>query len=354
MKKIISLILVLVLGLTVLTGCGKATMADIEKDPSVVVATIGDKDIYAYEMIYYLRMGATKEQALEQLYSLKATLIEAEKHGIVKGQEDIDAVNEDIKGYIEEYGEEAFQKELEAFQLTKEQFIDVASTMKTASRFDAKFEELGIMKAYTDDELGAYYDLNILKAKHILILTTDESGNALDDAAKAQKRAETEALLKQIREGADFDALMAEKSEDPGSKSQPEGYLFIDTAKVGNNSDELMLYQQYSQQGSPVGVMVEEFTAGTAALEVGHVSDIIETSYGYHIIKRLDARENPEDFNTVKEVIRSVKMQLDYVAKLDEWVNAYEKKEVKKYLDALEVEPYTPEQQVQPEVETQE
>ena len=46
------------------------------------------------------------------------------------------------------------------------------------------------MKAYTDDELGAYYDLNILKAKHILILTTDESGNALDDAAKAQKRAE--------------------------------------------------------------------------------------------------------------------------------------------------------------------
>ena len=349
MKKIISVILVLVMCCALFTGCGKATMAEIEKDTGIVVATIGDKEIYAYEMIYLLRMGLTKEQALQELYSMKSVLIEAEKHGIVVGDEDKKTVNEQIAQYKKEAGEEAFAQELEATQLTEKQFIDFNSMMNAVSRFQEKMNELKILTEYTDEDLASYYDENILKAKHILILTQDEEGNALEGEAKEKKKAEAQAILDQIKAGADFDSLVASKSEDPGSKSVPDGYLFLNTANFDETSAELGLYQQYSQQGSPVGVMVPEFTEGTAKIKVGEVTELVETSYGYHIIKRLDTRENAEDFNSCKEVIKAVKTQIDYSAKLDEWVNAHEKKEIKKYIDALEVEPYQPPQQPMPQ-----
>lgn len=349
MKKIISVILVLVMCCALFTSCGKATMDDIKEDPSIVVATIGDKEIYAYEMIYLLRMGLTKEQALEELYSMKAVLIEAEKNGITLGDEDVKAVNDRIAQFTKEQGEEAFAQELEATMLTEKQFIDFNAMMNVLQRFQEKMNELGILPEYTDEDMASYYDENILKAKHILILTQDESGNALEGEAKDKKKEEAQAILDQIKAGADFDSLVASKSEDPGSKSVPDGYLFLNTANFEETSSELALYQQYSQQGSPVGVMVKEFTEGTAAIKVNEVSELIETSYGYHIIKRLDPRANAEDFNNCKEVIKAVKTQIDYSAKLEEWVNAQEKKEIKKYIDALDVEPYQPPQQQMPQ-----
>ena len=60
-----------------------------------------------------------------------------------------------------------------------------------------------------------------------------------------------------------FDELMTTNSEDPGSISNPNGYLF--------------------QSGN----MVPEFEDATKALEIGQFSDIVETNYGYHIIYRI-------------------------------------------------------------------
>ena len=63
-----------------------------------------------------------------------------------------------------------------------------------------------------------------------------------------------------------FDELMAEYSEDPGSETSPEGYTF-------KHND---------------GTMMQEFDDGGWALEVGQVSEPVKTSYGYHIIKRVE------------------------------------------------------------------
>ena len=73
-------------------------------------------------------------------------------------------------------------------------------------------------------------------------------------------------MLEKARAGEDFNALMVEYNEDPGEPE--EGYYF------------------------PAGVMVQEFEDASFALKDGEISDIVETSYGYHIIKRLPMDES--------------------------------------------------------------
>lgn len=122
-----------------------------------------------------------------------------------------------------------------------------------------------------DEDVHDFIDTNgYLYAKHILLLTTDESGTALDEAAKAEKLALAEDILAQINAVTDpedklakFDELMMEHSEDKGLAAKPDGYYFLP------------------------GEMVSEFENGTKALGFNEISEIIESPYGYHIILRM-------------------------------------------------------------------
>ncbi|HKP13600.1 MAG TPA: peptidylprolyl isomerase [Blastocatellia bacterium] len=69
------------------------------------------------------------------------------------------------------------------------------------------------------------------------------------------------ALLQRIREGEDFATLARRYSEDPGSKNSGGEYIFAR------------------------GKMAPEFEAAAFSLEPGEVSDVIATTFGYHIIK---------------------------------------------------------------------
>jgi len=104
---------------------------------------------------------------------------------------------------------------------------------------------------------------NYLKAQHILLLTTDESGAPLGEDEKAKVKEQIESILKRAKSGENFTNLANEFSKDPGQQTSPEGYVFTD------------------------GEMVLEFEQATKALKPNEISDIVETSYGYHIIKRL-------------------------------------------------------------------
>jgi peptidyl-prolyl cis-trans isomerase SurA len=80
--------------------------------------------------------------------------------------------------------------------------------------------------------------------------------------AKAAARAKAESLLVQISKGADFAELAKKHSQDPGS---------------GQNGGDLGWNRR--------GAMVKEFDEMMFALPVGRVSPIVETAFGYHIIK---------------------------------------------------------------------
>lgn len=125
-------------------------------------------------------------------------------------------------------------------------------------------------KISDDDAISWAEDQGYMAAKHILFLTIDSSGNALDDATIAQKKQDAEDTLATLKATpADqlettFDQIMNDKSEDTGLSSYPDGYCFL-------SSD-----------------MQAAFSDAAAALQPGQMTtDLVETSYGYHIILRI-------------------------------------------------------------------
>ncbi len=103
-----------------------------------------------------------------------------------------------------------------------------------------------------------------VRARHILLKVPSNVG----DEREAELRAEAEALLQQLRDGADFAELAKEHSED--------------TATAENGGD-LGLF--------PQGQMVAPFDKAVFALEVGELSEPVRTTFGFHIIRLEDKVE---------------------------------------------------------------
>jgi peptidyl-prolyl cis-trans isomerase D len=124
----------------------------------------------------------------------------------------------------------------------------------------------------TDADLQRAYDQNKeafrtperVKARHILLKTQGKP--ATDEPAI---KAKGEALLKQIKGGADFGKLAKENSEDPGS------------AVNGGNLGDWITH----------GQMVPEFDKAIFQLKPGETSDLVKTQYGYHIVQTLERQD---------------------------------------------------------------
>ena len=120
--------------------------------------------------------------------------------------------------------------------------------------------------AVSDAEVQAFYNAHKadyevqdqVRARHILIAVPQGADAATDAAAKAK----AEGILKQIRAGGDFAALAKANSDDPGSK---------------DSGGELGFFTQ--------GKMVPAFDKAAFALKPGQTSDLVKTSFGYHIIQ---------------------------------------------------------------------
>jgi parvulin-like peptidyl-prolyl isomerase len=104
---------------------------------------------------------------------------------------------------------------------------------------------------------AAYNDGKLLAASHILLLTTDTSA-----AAKAVVKKKADALRLQVT-AANFADMAKKNSQDPQSAVRG-GSLGV----------------------FPRGSMVKEFDQAAAALKPGEISPVIQTQYGYHIIRR--------------------------------------------------------------------
>lgn len=108
---------------------------------------------------------------------------------------------------------------------------------------------------------------NQAKVKHILIGWKDLE-SAQDPRAQKRTKQDAEALvrslMKQIEAGADFDMLMKQHSEDPGSASSARAYPV-----------------------SPDAQLVIEFKSLSLRLNVNEVG-VVESDFGFHIIKRVE------------------------------------------------------------------
>ncbi|MDB4334882.1 peptidylprolyl isomerase [bacterium] len=137
-------------------------------------------------------------------------------------------------------------------------------------------------------------------ASHILIRL--EKDAAPEDTLEAYNKIAD--VRKQIVEGADFGELAELHSEDPSAKE---------------NQGNLGYFSAFS--------MVYPFESGAFNTPVGEVSDIVRTSFGYHIIKVNDIRENGGEIRVAhimktfpkepsQEVIDQKKNEIDSVYQL--------------------------------------
>jgi peptidyl-prolyl cis-trans isomerase D len=176
-----------------------------------------------------------------------------------------------------------------------------------AARFEAKQDAYGIPEkrvvsyvlldratlqpqvAVTDRDLELHYQDHREEfrqeeeacASHVLVKV--KAGEAGEGHPEAEARAIAQGLLDQVKGGADFAALARAKSEDQGSAP---------------NGGDLGCF--------PPGRMVPEFDDAVFALQPGQVSDLVKTSFGYHVIRLASWRESTVlPLAQVKERIRA-------------------------------------------------
>jgi peptidyl-prolyl cis-trans isomerase C len=164
--------------------------------------------------------------------------------------------------------EEAFSQALKAQKMTLDQLRGETRTQLLVSKMLDK--EIGSQVAVKPADISAFYEKNperfqqpeTVHASHVLITVPQGA----DAATKAAARAKAEDVLKQARAGADFAKLARTYSNDA---SAPRGG---DLGFV------------------PKGQMVPTFEAAAFALAANQISDVVETPFGFHVIKVLEKR----------------------------------------------------------------
>lgn len=308
------------------------TMEEILKDTTVAMGKAGKEDIHAYELIYLMSMGYDAQTAFEEISAIKIMKQKAIESGIALTEEEIKTAEEELNAMIEQYGgQEAFDEILSQFGLTFDQYKEIMDMSNIVTKFNGEAVNLGLFEEVTEEEAKAYFDGNFIKAKHILFTTMDQAtGEALPEEEINKKMALAEETLAKIKAGADFDSF-AELNEDPGSAQQPEGYVFAVTSKI-KDADELSTLQQAGF------AMVAEFESAADALEVDAVSELISTSYGVHIIKRVAMTE--EDYEANKTTIINILNNANYLKKIAEWKEEYKIKKNEKMIASINIEEF--------------
>lgn len=209
-----------------------------------------------------------KETVLAQIAQIKTMNLLAQQNGVTLDEEE----KEKALKAAEEYFGSLNQAEINSMQVAKE---DIENLYMEYALADKVYEYIikDINPEISDDEART------ITVQHILLKTSvfDGTGRKIEysESEKNEVYQKAGQILKQAREeDSDFEKLIMEYSEDETG-----------TYSFGK------------------GEMEKAFEEAAFNLETGEISDIVETSYGYHIIKCISTFNREEtDANKVKIV----------------------------------------------------
>jgi foldase protein PrsA len=231
------------------------------------VATVNGTKI-TKDQLYDKLVEANGEAALDSIILEELVNQEAKAANITVSDQD---VTDEINALKLNYGtDEAFDSLLSQYGITME---DLRKDMVLNATVRKVLEP---KVSITDEEVQTYFDENKatlggneeqVRASHILVDTKDEA----------------EAILADLKAGADFAETAKAKSKDTNSGAKGGDLDFF------NRAD-----------------MVTEFSDAAFALKDGELSDIVQSQYGFHIIKRTGHKEAAEpNFEEKKSAIRT-------------------------------------------------
>jgi len=248
---------------------------------------------------------ALKADALETAKLYRTVESKAAELGVTLTQEQEDKIASDLADAIETAGgEEEFQARLDEMCVSRDAFSEMNRIYYYNLGIKEKLEASGEL-TITPEEMETYkqefIDSNgVYAAKHILISTRRESADGtsyedFSDEEKAEALKKAQDLRQQLKDAGDseekFDELMNQYSED--GRDEESGELYYPSGYG-------LVY---------AGQMVPEFENGAAALEVGQISDPIQTDYGYHIILRTEIDQEELDETVAQEYNTDYKLQ---------------------------------------------
>jgi parvulin-like peptidyl-prolyl isomerase len=226
-----------------------------------------------------------REKALEQAIGAKLLIDEA---ALLDIKVPAELVDKRINEMAEQVGgQEVLKQRLAEQKMTEE---DLWKNIEQGCKVDLLVEKIyeeakdpstEEMKAHFEQNKDQYIQPKRASAQHILIKPASESD---EDRVAAEEKIEK--IRAEIENGANFADLAAEHSECPSGK-QEGGSLGWFTP----------------------GMMVPEFDNAVFSMEVGSLSEIIETQFGFHIIYKTGADEGGEASYTeaepkIREVMR--------------------------------------------------
>ena len=202
-------------------------------------------------------------QLVNQKRDISYAVIQADNY-----KDEVAVSDEEITNYYQN-----FQNQFENPEQIKLAYLEI-SRNEMAKNTPVTDEQLE--KNYKDN-ISQYTQPERRKASHILFTFSTDA----DNTAKEKVKAEAQTVLDKIKSGADFSEMAKEYSRDPGSADKGGDLGFFGT-----------------------GEMVPAFEESAYALKTGDVSDLVESPFGYHIIK-LVAIEGGESksFDEVKDKI---------------------------------------------------
>jgi peptidyl-prolyl cis-trans isomerase C len=203
---------------------------------------------------------------LNQLVTGHVLLQESRSRNVVVADADIDSRVGQLRQRFP--SEDEFKKALSSRGLTPEKMKDELRKQIAIERMIEA--EVTPQVKVTDQDVKAFYDGNpdqfkqpeSFRASHILVMVPQDAS----PQQKAEAKAKIEDVQKQLEGGGDF-AELAKKYSQDGSASQGGDLNYF-----------------------PRGQMVEPFQKAVDALDIGAVSGIVETQFGYHIVKLTDKK----------------------------------------------------------------
>ncbi|MDZ7332818.1 MAG: peptidylprolyl isomerase [candidate division KSB1 bacterium] len=252
-----------------------------------VMRAIYDNSGSRAEQLKNIDVNRVKEIILQSARGIaeqKLVLNEIKRSQFVASEPEIDSL---MNMQYQRYGGEAQFKQL------------VTQSGANYESVNRDMRNVFLIDQYLESILGDKLDVSeeeVASVRHILLSTQGKS-----EAEKKVIHQKMMVVLIRARAGEDFAELVKEYSEDPGSK---------------NNGG---LYENF-----PRGTMVKPFEDAAFSVPVGELSDIIETNYGYHILKVVDRKKikelNPPNPDLEDQLKAKKKPQLfqEYMKKIKE------------------------------------
>ena len=224
------------------------------------------------------RLSEIRKEILENFIGRELLYQASQKNGI---KVDEAAVNEQLAALKKRFPSEAeFNKALSKMNISEAAMTSQLERNIAIKKFiDKQFvQKITIpgkeSKAYYESNPDLFKQPEQVQASHILIKVDSKA----DDAQKSEARNKIEEIQKRLQKGEDFAALAKEFSQCPSN------------AKGGDLG--------YFRRGQ----MVPPFEQAAFGLKPGTISDIVETNFGYHLIKVIDKKfESTIPYNDVKE-----------------------------------------------------